>query len=419
MNADLEKDYPSLVSLSETDLDDNSSLKKMLCLIGENKRVIDFGCATGYFARLLSNRGCEVIGVEVNPKAAKVAENYCEKVIIADLDFVSLSDIFSAHIIDKKFDVAVFGDVLEHLRNPWRVLEETRNLLNPHGYVIASIPNIAHGAIRLALLQGKFEYKQLGILDNTHLRFFTRKTVQELFEDSGYLIDVIERTKLPIYSNSELIPAIEKNNFDQNVTCKIEQDEDADTLQFVVRGYPVSLESKYAALHKQYLEVVEQLNHSETQLKNLQMELQQSKVQLQAKHTDFEQTQTQLHQTQGLLKEVQTQLQQTQVDFQETKNQLLHHQVKLEEVKNQLDDTQVKFEKSQNQLQQKRSQLQQEQIHQEQIQQQWQDSQIKLQQAHAGWEHCQQIIQAMETSKFWKLRQAWFQLKHSVGLKAH
>ncbi len=404
MNADLEKDYPSLVNLSEIDLDDNSSLKKMLCLIGENKRVIDFGCATGYFARLLTNRGCEVIGVEVNPKAAKVAKKYCDKVIVADLDFVSLNDILSKHILDKKFDVAVFGDVLEHLRNPWKVLEETRNILELQGYVVASIPNIAHGAIRLALLQGNFEYKQLGILDNTHLRFFTRKTVEELFEDSGYLIDAIAPTKLPIYSNSELIPAIEKNNFDKNITYEIEQDEDADTLQFVIRAYPITLESKYTALHKQYFEVVEQLKKSETQLNNLRIELQESKFQFQAKHTEFERSQTQLHQTKIQLEDAEVQLQQTQVDFKEVQNQFQHNQRKLEE--------------TQNQLKRKQSELQQEQIQLQQIQQQWEDNQIKLQQAHAGWEHCQQIIQAMETSKFWKLRQSWFQFKHSVGLKA-
>lgn len=384
MNADWEKDYPLLVNLSEKDLDENSSLKKMLCLIGQNKRIIDFGCATGYFARLLANRGCEVTGIEINSKAAKIAKKFCKKVIVADLDFVSLNNIFDKDILSDKFDVAVFGDILEHLRNPWKILEETRKLLKPQGYVIASIPNIAHGAIRLALLEGKFEYNPLGILDNTHLRFFTRKTVEELFESSGYLIDVIERTKLPIYSNSDLIPFIDKNNFDKNITHEIEQDEDADTLQFVVRGYPVSLERKYAILHQQYFEVVEQLKNSETQLNNLRVELQESKVQLQAKHTECQQTQIQLQQTQAQLEDVKTQLQQTQVEFQE----------------------------AQNLLKQKQSQLQQEQIQLQQIEQQWEDSQIKLQQAHSGWEHCHEIIKAMESSKFWKLRLVWFQLKN-------
>ena len=97
MNSHGEKDYPSILNPSEVNLDDNSSLKKMLRLVGENTRVIDFGCATGYFAQLLTSKGCQVTGVEVNSKAASVAEQYCQQVIVADLDFVSISDILPEH----------------------------------------------------------------------------------------------------------------------------------------------------------------------------------------------------------------------------------------------------------------------------------------------------------------------------------
>ncbi len=404
MNSDWEKDYPLLGNLSEQDLDENSSLKKMLRLIGEHKRVIDFGCATGYFPRLLKDRGCEVTGIEINSKAAKIAEKYCEQVIVTDLDFISLSDSLSEVISHEKFDVAVFGDILEHLRNPWKVLEETRNILKPQGYVIASIPNIAHGAIRLALLQGNFEYKQLGILDNTHLRFFTHKTVEQLFEDSGYLIDVIEKTKLPIYSNSDLVPAIEKNNFDNKITNEIEQDEDADTLQFVIRGYPVCLENKYSALHKKFAEVVEHLNKLQNELANIRLELQQSEINFKSKNTELEQALNHLHQTEIQLKEEQTNSSQTQSELTKIRSQLEEYQV-------QLKAAEIQLEHKQSQLEQERNQLQQ-------IQQKWEDNQTKLQQAHGGWEHCQQIIQSMESSKFWKLRLVWFKLKHILGLKS-
>lgn len=403
MNADWEKDYPLLSDLLEKDLDENSSLKKMLCLIGENKRVIDFGCATGYFARFLYERGCEVTGVEVNPKAAKVAENYCKEVILADLDFVSLNEILLEQTSSEKFDVAIFGDVLEHLRNPWKVLEETRKLLKPQGYVIASIPNIAHGAIRLALLQGNFQYQPLGILDNTHLRFFTRQTVEHLFENTGYLIDTIEPTKLPIYSNSDLIPAVEKHKFDNNITQEIEQDEDADTLQFVIRAYPQSLENKYANLSKQYHEAVKKLSDYENEFDSLRVELQQSKIQLENKNFEFGEVITRFNHTEKQLKE--------------EKNNLHKTKQQLEKVKNKLADNQVELEKTQIQLKQEQLQLDQQKNQLQQIQQQWEDNQIQLQQAHGGWEHCQQIIKAMETSKFWKLREAWFKFKHSLGLK--
>ena len=129
MNTSWAKNYPSHENLREENLGENSSLKKMLSLIGENQRVADFGCATGYFANLLSSKGCIVTGVEINPDAAKIAERHCEKVIVADLDLVSVTEILPS----QELDIAVFGDVLEHLRNPWKVLEETKQILKKDG----------------------------------------------------------------------------------------------------------------------------------------------------------------------------------------------------------------------------------------------------------------------------------------------
>ncbi len=139
-----------------------------------------------------------------------------------------------------------FGDVLEHLRNPWQILRDTKEILTEDGYVVASIPNIAHGAIRLALLQGEFEYTEFGILDNTHLRFFTRKTVEDLLENSGYLLKNLESTKLPFLANNNLVPQININNFDSEMIDRMQQDENIDTLQFVVRAVPCTVEERLA-----------------------------------------------------------------------------------------------------------------------------------------------------------------------------
>jgi len=258
------KQYPSIQA---SELGEDHSLKKMLRLTGPNKRVIDFGCATGYLAQLLSHQGCTVTGVEVNPEAAKVAEQFCEQVVVANLDSVALEELFP----DQKFDVAIFGDVLEHLRNPWEVLRKTRQLLQPEGYVVASIPNVAHGTIRLALLQGRFEYTEFGILDNTHLRFFTCKTVETLFRDSGYFIDTIERTTLPIFSPSSLVPEIDRRDFSPEVVQQIEQAEDTDTLQFVVQAFSVSQDGKYAALHGRYSQLSQQYEELQVQLHDTQL----------------------------------------------------------------------------------------------------------------------------------------------------
>jgi 2-polyprenyl-3-methyl-5-hydroxy-6-metoxy-1,4-benzoquinol methylase len=345
------KNYPLVEITNENELDENNSSKKQLDLIGNNKRVIDFGCATGYFAQFLKQRGCYVVGVELNPEAAKMAEHYCDEVFVADLDFVSVPEILR----DQKFEVAVFGDVLEHLRDPWRVLEETRQLLQPGGFVVASIPNIAHGAVRLSLLQGHFEYADLGLLDNTHLRFFTRKTVQELFERAGYTVDIIDRTIVPVFSGSSYyVPDVERHSLSKEIIHQVEQAEDADTLQFVLRAFPTTLEGKYAALDLKYSRVNEQNLQLQTELSNFQNYLAQTQTQL-------EQTKTQLDQTQNHLAQTQTQLEQTKTQLDQTQNHLAQTQTQLEQT--------------------------------------------------------QQRNNAVESSKFWKIRKVWVRCKQIVGLK--
>lgn len=287
-----EKDYPFLQNLSEEILDENISLKQMLYLIESNKSVLEFGCATGYFSHLLMKKGCEVVGIEINPDAARLAEQYCKQVIVADLDSIFLPELLPS----QEFDIAVFGDVLEHLRNPWKVLEETRRLLKPDGYIVASIPNIAHGAIRLALLKGKFEYTNLGILDDTHLRFFTRSTVQDLFEKSGYEVDLIGRTTLPIFANSDLVPQMSRNDFPLEIIQQIEKDEDADTLQFIVRAFPSTLEGRYNALDNRYKKSLAEIEDLQSKLKSIQIELAKTEEEL---HQSIELTKTkeELHQS--------------------------------------------------------------------------------------------------------------------------
>jgi O-antigen biosynthesis protein len=346
------KNYPDL---EESLLDENSSLTKMLGLIGNNKQVVDFGCATGYFAHLLAQQQCVVTGIEINSEAAKAAEKYCQKVIVADLDFVSVQEILR----DRQFDVAIFGDVLEHLRNPWKVLRDTKEILKEDGYVVASIPNIAHGAIRLALLQGRFEYTEFGILDNTHLRFFTRKTVQDLLENSGYLLKDLERTKLPFLANNNLVPPININDFDSEMINKMQQDEDIDTLQFVVRAVPCTLEERLTDWQNRY--------------GKLQKESQTAQSELQQSQQTVDQLESGLQQSQQIVDQLESELQQSR----QTVDQL-------------------EFE-----LQQSR-----------QIVDQFQSGlKHELEQAKAN-------IQWMETSKFWKLRSKWLKLKLFFNLKS-
>ncbi|GAA6618191.1 methyltransferase domain-containing protein [Scytonema sp. NUACC26] len=422
------KDYPSYQELAEDELDENHSLKKMFHLVGENKQVIDFGCATGYFAQLLLKKGCRVTGVEINPDAAKAAERYCEQVIVADLDFVSITEVLEG----QKYDIAVFGDILEHLRDPWRVLEETQHILKPDGYVVVSIPNVAHGAIRLSLLQGRFEYSELGILDSTHLRFFTRKTVVDLFKRSGYLIGNIDCTKVPVFSDNLLLPHIDRNDFSVELTQKIEQDADADTFQFIIRAFPLSLEGQYAALNEHYSQIINhlqntqvELEQSRSQLQNTQVELEQSQSQLHNTQAELEQSQSQLHNTQVELEQSQSQLhntqaewerseseaQNTQVELEQSRSQLHNTQAELEQSRSQLHNTQAELEQSQSQLHNTQAELEQSQSQLQHTQAELEQSRSQLQNTQAELEQLKVTIAAMESSKFWKLRKQWFKLK--------
>lgn len=222
-------------NVTEASLSEHHSLHKMLNLVGYNQAVVEFGCATGYFSQVLRQRGCHVTGVEVDMQAAEVARRVCNRVIVADLDFVPVTRVLPAG----GFDVALFGDVLEHLREPWRVLADTRQLLKPGGYVVASVPNIAHGAVRLALLQGRFEYVPEGILDNTHLRFFTRDSLLALFRQAGYTAEIRDRVTFPIFSDCPLVPIVHREDFPPELVGQVEQSEEAQTLQFILRAEPI------------------------------------------------------------------------------------------------------------------------------------------------------------------------------------
>ncbi|RNC67621.1 MAG: class I SAM-dependent methyltransferase [Desulfuromonadales bacterium] len=166
-------------------LDDDNAQAKLVRLVGTGKRVIEFGCASGYVSKILKNiMKCTVVGVENEPESARQAEQHCEQVVLCDIEDVDFASTFGKGC----FDVATFGDVLEHLRNPWEILRKTKEVLNADGYVVASIPNISHISVVMELLEGRFDYRPLGLLDESHLRFFTKKSIMAMMHNAGFEI---------------------------------------------------------------------------------------------------------------------------------------------------------------------------------------------------------------------------------------
>jgi len=147
-------------------------------------RVLDVGCASGYLAERYAARGCRVFGIESDAANAERARRFCESVIVGDIENAD-----DRAQLPGPFDFVVFGDVLEHLRDPWAVLAATRALLADDARVIASIPNIAHWSARREIALGRFPYAESGLFDKTHLRFFTLASARALAQTAGYEIE--------------------------------------------------------------------------------------------------------------------------------------------------------------------------------------------------------------------------------------
>jgi SAM-dependent methyltransferase len=153
-------------------------------LVPRGARVLDIGCATGYVAEELRlRRRCTVVGFEADSSAAAVARSRCDRLLVGDVE-----SAYDRSQLREQFDVVLFGDVLEHLRQPSEVLADVRSRLTQDGVVIASIPNVAVWRARIPLMLGRFEYGDSGIFDRTHLRFFTRQTALRLACDAGYRV---------------------------------------------------------------------------------------------------------------------------------------------------------------------------------------------------------------------------------------
>ena len=177
----------------ELKLDRYSSHSAILRLVGEGRgrRLLDVGAAAGLLSRLFTQRGWRVTAIERDPAAAAAGRPYCERMIVADV-------ARGIPPLDEMFDVIVYGDVLEHLVDPVRVLVALNERLAPGGEVVLSIANVAHLWVRLSLLLGRFEYAGRGILDRTHVRFFTERSLRALLSEAGLRLVHLEPTPAPL-----------------------------------------------------------------------------------------------------------------------------------------------------------------------------------------------------------------------------
>ena len=154
--------------------------------------VLDVGAASGYLAQPLAEQGHQVVGIENDAAAAVEARRHCREFIVGDLEQLDLAPYAG------RFDRILLADVIEHLRDPDAALRKLADCLRPGGQVILCVPNVANLVMRLWLLTGRFTYQKRGILDRTHLRFFTLESAQELVREAGLRVAAIHSTPVPL-----------------------------------------------------------------------------------------------------------------------------------------------------------------------------------------------------------------------------
>lgn len=198
-------------------------------------KLVEVGCSSGALAREFKkiSPNCHYLGIEIDPAYAKLAARYCDESLVADIE--NIDDAFWQKNADK--DCWIFGDALEHLRDPWNVLRKVRSVIPQKASIAACIPNAQHWSLQAKLSIGDFRYEDSGLLDRTHLRFFSRQTILEMFDDAGFTVTACIPRIFDEPMRERFLPVIEQFSRLTGADPKMSVD-DAMPLQYVVSAVP-------------------------------------------------------------------------------------------------------------------------------------------------------------------------------------
>ena len=167
-------------------LDGDTAPARVVRMVGKSKQVLEIGAGPGSITRHLQGAGgCEVTALELDADAIKILKPFCRKVVQANLNEADWPSTLAG---EGPFDVVVAADVLEHVYDPWKTFKPFKDFLKDDGYIVISLPHVGHNAIIACLLNEDFEYRDWGLLDRTHIRFFGIHNIQSLFEQAGLKI---------------------------------------------------------------------------------------------------------------------------------------------------------------------------------------------------------------------------------------
>lgn len=169
----------------ELDTGNTNSLSLIISQIKRGSTVLEFGPANGRMTKYLKQAlDCRVYLVEIDEIAGKEALQYGEDLVVDDIETYSWYKKYE----NIRFDYITFADVLEHLRDPEQVLMRAKGLLKQDGSVLLSVPNLAHNSVIISLLNHEFEYSRTGLLDNTHIHFFTKNSLEHVMNRTGFTV---------------------------------------------------------------------------------------------------------------------------------------------------------------------------------------------------------------------------------------
>lgn len=172
--------------MKQTPVHDGHNQDLLQIIPTESKFLIEVGCSSGALAREFKkiSPSCNYLGIEIDSDYAALAQRYCDSTMV-----INIEDADDEFFEENSYrDCWIFGDTLEHFKDPWKILKKIRNVIPSHGSIVSCIPNAQHWSLQMRLNIGDFRYEDHGLLDRTHLRWFTRTTMLEMFEQTGFTV---------------------------------------------------------------------------------------------------------------------------------------------------------------------------------------------------------------------------------------